>query len=481
MISRRHFLKTSSLGFISSILLSCSNEISKRKTPNILFIMLDDLGKEWVSCYGGDDVGMPNVEKLAKTGMLFHNAYCMPQCTPTRVTLLTGQYPFRHGWINHWDVPRWGGGCHFDASRNPSLAKILKAEGYETVAAGKWQINDFRVQPDAMEQHGFDDYLMWTGYETGNHPSAERYWSPYLHSKTGSKTVQGIFSEDIFADFIIHFMNVNKDKPMFIYYPMCLTHGPLIHTPLEPNVQEKIEKFKAMVRYTDFILGKLVAALDSLGIRENTIIIWTTDNGSSGGITGNINGRTVKGGKSQTTENGICVPFIVNCPGLVPTGTETDVLTDFTDILPTFAQLTGATKDYRFKYDGISIADVIMGKSSDSKREWILAMGGKNRAKLTENGVENEYNFRDRVIRDKRFKLYINTNRQPEKLVDLKSDPTEEINLLNNKNPVASNALKKFLVVLEEMPEKDSDPIYDPLPPQEWDVNITAKSQIWKK
>jgi arylsulfatase A-like enzyme len=481
MISRRHFLKVSGLGYLCSVLPFCSNKNFNNHKPNILFVMLDDLGKEWVSCYGGENVGMPNVEKLAKTGMLFHNAYCMPQCTPTRVTLLTGQYPFRHGWINHWDVPRWGGGCHFDADLNPSLAKILKSAGYKTAVAGKWQINDFRVQPDALAQHGFDDYLMWTGYETGNPPSAERYWSPYLHSKTGSKIVEGLFSEDIFANFIIQFMSENKNKPMFIYYPMCLTHGPLVHTPLEPNMQEKMAKYKAMVRYTDFILGKLVAAMDSIGIRENTIIIWTTDNGSSGGITGKLNGRPVKGGKSETTENGICVPFIVNCPGLVPAGEETDALTDFTDILPTFAELAGATKSNRFKYDGVSLADVIMGKSSDSKRQWILSMGGKNRAKLTESGVENEYIFRDRVIRDKRFKLYINTNRQPEKLVDLKADPAEKVNLRHSSNVAAQNALRKFLTILEKLPEKDSDPIYDPLPRQEWDVNITAKSQVWKK
>jgi arylsulfatase A-like enzyme len=443
--------------------------------------MLDDLGKEWVSAYGGEDVGMPNVNKLAETGLKFNNAYCMPQCTPTRITLLTGQYPFRHGWINHWDVPRWGGGCHFDAHKNPSLAKLMKTAGYRTCIAGKWQVNDFRVQPDALLQHGFESFCMWTGYETGNEPSAERYWDPYIFTKEGSRTVEGQFGEDIFCDFIIQFMKENRHHPMFIYYPMCLTHSPLITTPLEPKLEDNISKHKAMIRYSDYILKNLLDALVNLGLRENTIVFWTTDNGTSQSLTGTLHGRRVVGGKSETTENGICVPFIVNCPGLVPQGEETDILTDFTDIFSTCAEFAGCAPDQNYIYDGYSMADVILGKAKDSKREWILSMGGKNRARLTEKGVENEFVFRDRVIRDKYYKLYINSSRQPEKLINLENDPEEKINLIYSEDEVVRQVLEKFLAVLEKMPEKDNDPIYQPLAPQPWDVKITAKSQIWKK
>ena len=147
------------------------------RTPNILFILLDDMGKEWVSGYDADDIETPNIDNLAKEGMQFNNAWSMPQCTPSRITFMTGQYPFRHGWVNHYDVPRWGHGANFDSEKNPSIAKILKQAGYKTCVAGKWQVNDFRLQPEAMIKHGFDDYCMWTGAEGGNvEKSKERYW-----------------------------------------------------------------------------------------------------------------------------------------------------------------------------------------------------------------------------------------------------------------------------------------------------------------
>ena len=107
---------------------------------------------------------------------------------------------------------------------------------------------------------------------------------------------------------------------------MALTHGPLVHTPHEMDVKSKVDKHKAMTRYTDFLLGKIVKHLDELGIRKNTIIVWTTDNGTSGAFTNTLNGRSVKGGKTKTTENGVNAPFIVNCPGLIPEGVVSNAL-----------------------------------------------------------------------------------------------------------------------------------------------------------
>jgi arylsulfatase A-like enzyme len=449
--------------------------------PNILFILVDDLGKEWVPSYGAENIEMPNVDKLAATGMQFSNAYVMPQCTPTRLSFLTGQYPYRHGWVNHWDVPRWGGGAHYDWKRNPCISLVMKEAGYKSAIAGKWQINDFRVQADAMTEIGFDDYCMWTGGEGNNPASDERYWDPYIHTKEGSRTYDGAYGETLFTDFLIDFMKKHKDEPMFLYYPMVLTHVPLVTTPDETGVTTDFDKHKAMVRYTDKVLGKLVQALDELKIRDNTIIIWTTDNGTDTSITGRQNGRTVKGAKASTSEPGLCVPFIVNAPGLVPQGVTTDALIDVTDLLPTFADLGGGKLQEGYNYDGKSFADLILGKSQDSQKNWILGMGGRNDAKLTDDGVENAYDFRDRVIREKRFKLYVSSEKQAEKLVDVLADPDENTNLILSSDPEARAALTRMSALIPSFPDRDNDPIYTPNPDQPWDVKITAKSEVWKK
>ena len=441
------------------------------KPPNLVLIMVDDLGPEWISCYGGEGIETPNIDKLAEGGTLFRNAYSMPQCTPTRVTLLTGQYPFRHGWTNHWDVPRWGAGCHFDPGLNVTFARLLRDAGYATAIAGKWQINDFRVQPKILLRHGFDEWSMWTGGEGGNPVSNERYWNPYVYTnKATSRTYQGRFGPDIFNEFLVGFVHRNKERPMLLYYPMALTHGPLVPTPHEPFADTPIERHKAMVRYTDYLVGRLVKAFDDAGIRENTIVFLTTDNGTGRRITGRMNGRLVQGGKASLTENGPRQPFIVNGPGLVPAGVETDELTDFSDLLPTFCELAGVPLPEGTPLDGKSIAKLVLGKDRTGPRDWILAMGF-GAAVLDEKGVRGVREYAPRVIRDKRYKIHVHDGDVRE-LYDLAQDPGETKNLLNSDQSEHRTALRKLFRVAETLPDRDARPRYAPLPAQPWDVTI---------
>jgi len=449
--------------------------------PNILFILRDALGKEWVSAYGAEVFETPHIDRLAATGTRFENFYVMPQCTPTRLSFLTGQYPFRHGWVNHWDVPRWGGGAHYDWNLNPSIARVMQQAGYRTAVAGKWQINDFRVQPAAMRDLGFDDYCMWTGGQGDDPRSDLRYWDPYVHTKEGSATRRGKYGDDIFVDFLIDFMREHRNEPMFLYYPMCLPHEPLVTTPAEPGVTSKLDKHKAMVRYADHLTGRLVQALEDLGLREDTLVIWTTDNGTSSSITGTMKGRPVRGGKSLTVESGICVPFIVNCPGRVAGGKVSHALLTIADMLPTLAEIARGAPQSQFDYDGKPAAAALLGQADRSPHEWILSMGGKNEARLTEAGVENAYVYRDRVLRNERFKLYVDTQRRPVKLFDLLNDPWEEKNVMASSDSSAVAALVSLSRPLSQFPLRDRDPIYRPLPAQPWDVPISAKRQVWKK
>lgn len=471
--------------------MGCNNNRTTTVTPsqpNIIFIMVDDLGKEWVSHYGAENITTPNIDALAASGMTFHNVYSMPQCTPTRVTLLTGQYPFRHGWVNHWDVPRWGGGAHFDEEMNPSIGREMQKAGYTTCIAGKWQIDDFRVEPDALSKNGFDEYCMWTGYETGIEASINRYQDPYIFTKQGSHTYEGEFGPDVFKNFIIDFIANNKNKPMFIYYPMVLTHTPFVNTPLD-SATDNLGKHKAMVKYTDKITGEIIQALDDAGIRENTLVIWTTDNGTTGAITGKINGRMVKGGKAKTIESGINAPFIASWPSIIKPNQMSEALIDFTDFYPTFLDLAGvdlqkqpSENNKTFKIDGQSFKNALLEGKEASGREWILGMGGGNHAALTKNGVENQYIFRDRVLRNKKYKLYINSEREAESFFDLQLDPEEKVNLIDSLNSEErKNNFQQLYEVMQSFPFKDNDPMYQANPAQAWDVAVTEESQKWKK
>ena len=441
--------------------------------PNILFIMVDDLGKDWISSYGAEDITTPNIDALAAGGMKFHNAYSMPACSPSRVTLLTGKYPWRNGFVSHWDVPRWGV-AYFDWKKkeNTTFARLMKELGYATCAAGKWQINDFRIEPQAMKKHGFDDWAMWTGFEAGNPVSGERYQDAYINTPTdGSRTYIGKFGPDIYTDHLINFMRNHKEEPMCLYYPMALVHPPQVSTPDEPDAKIHLDKHKAMVRYVDKLVGRLVDTLDELGIRERTIVIFATDNGTVPGVTGTLNGLRVKGAKGKAVELDVCSPFIVNCPGIVPEGVETDALTDLSDMLPTFVELSGGQVPEDLVIDGTSIAPLILGKNQDSEREWIMALGS-GAARLTENGVRGANDFEKRVIRDKQYKVWVSTEKQIIRLHDLREDPWEEKNLLNSDRDEDKKALQKFQAVVDSLPDKDADILYELRASNTWDQEL---------
>jgi len=367
-------------------------------------------------------------------------------------------------------VPRWGVG-YFDWKQreNTTFARLMKDLGYKTCAAGKWQINDFRIEPQAMKKHGFDDWAMWTGWETGNPPSGKRYQDPYINTPAGSKTYKDKFGPDIYTDHIIQFMKEHKKDPMCLYLPMTLPHTPFVVTPDEPKASSKLDRHKAMVRYIDKLIGKLVKALEELAIRDNTILIFTTDNGSVGSITGTLNGTKVQGGKSKEKESGICAPFIVNCPGLVPAGKVTDALTDFSDLLPTFVELGGGKVPEDLVVDGQSIAPLILGKEKDSKRKWIMALGF-GPAKVDQDGVKPRDPFTTRVIRDKKYKVWVSKDKKMVRLHDLTEDPWEEINLIESKKEEHSMAKGKFSKILYSLPDKDARPLYQPRASNPWDI-----------
>jgi arylsulfatase A-like enzyme len=336
--------------------------------PNIVFILIDNLGQEWFDCYGSEEHCTPQMDRLAAAGVRFANCYTSTVCGPSRVELLTGRYPFRTGWYLHHDAALYSGGG-FDPKREVTIARVLRDAGYATGMTGKWQINNLYDEPDALRQHGFQESLVtpmsidrdkvddafWhqfrqairdnnaTFLQESTRKQESRYWDPVVIKDGKRDTLKGRFGPDVFQEFAIDFVRRHRDGPFFLYYPMVLTHGSSAahaltptpanrdHPPTDPH-----QAFADMVRYTDRLVADFIAALEKHGVRDNTLVLVASDNGSDESVTGRRNGRVVKGGLYHITENGSNVAFFVNSPKLVPGG-RVGSLTDFTDVFPTCA------------------------------------------------------------------------------------------------------------------------------------------------
>jgi len=400
---------------------SCQHATAAKPTgrpPNILFILLDNVGKDWFRCYGSQEDQTPHIDRLARTGLKFRNFYVTPVCSTTRVMLLTGRYPFRTGWHTHHDPAIYGGG-YFDWKREICLARVMKSAGYDTCISGKWQINDLfdPKQKDAIRRHGFDEYCLFPEGKKGHPAHKKRYWDPYVIRDGKKLETAGRFGPDIFTDYLIDYMGRHRDRPFFAYYPTILTHIPVTSTPLNKNQDlTPRQHFAGMLRYADHLIGRLIGALDRLGLRDNTIVIITVDNGTDNGtdqkaiesLGGRIGGRISGEGIYSLTERGINMPFIVNCPALVRGGRESDDLIDASDILPTLAGLAGAQLPRGVTIDGRSFAPQLLGKRPAKPwRTWCLTQYYKNR-----------------VVRGQRFKLYSAGD-----FYDLSEDPLEQHSL----------------------------------------------------
>lgn len=426
--------------------------------PHVLFILADDLGAEWLSTTGGA-LATPHLDALAASGTTFTRAWSQPKCTPSRITLLTGQYPFRHGWVDHWDVPRWGE-AWFDPAEYHTLPEVMSAAGYRNVAAGKWQVNDFRET--ALHSHHFQDWLMWTGYEDGRPQSAERYADPFLHDPTGTRTHEGEWGPDLFVDFLCERISEEAGAgPLFLYYPMVLPHGPYVPTPRQPGVEGRAACYAAMVQHVDHLVGRLVTCLEENGLREETLVIFTTDNGTGGELTGTTSdGAKVRGGKGRLSQAGIAAPFLVSWPGSVPAGRTSDALLDFTDLLPTLAEVAGAELAVDLELDGTSQLGEWLGREDAPRRQWTLAMGGGKARLDGETGrVLPAKSWADRAVSDGRYKLWYQDG-QPSRLHDLLHDPREEIDLLESQDAGVRAALIRLQEVVAGLPVRDAAPRY---------------------
>ncbi|VGO18547.1 sulfatase-like hydrolase/transferase [Pontiella sulfatireligans] len=315
--------------------------------PNVVIIMVDDLGAEGVGCYGNTGYSTPNIDRLASQGARFNNAYGTPSCSPSRAMILSGLYTNRSGILE-----RLGSGTpNCLPGHIPTFADLFQKNGYRTGIAGKWHLGDFDFYPDHPTSHGFDDYFMWLkNYDFVTH---ERYYDPVVWQDQKITTYDGKYGPDLYCEFICNFIEENKERPFLAYYPMALVHKEFHQPPkLEgikhflPESAASVDKtFGLMVAYTDLLVGRIMDKLDELGLTENTLLIFTADNGTPNAITCRLGDQKVKGGKLSLIESGYRVPYIARWPGKIPVGV-CDAFFTHADLFPSLAGLTGLPMDY---------------------------------------------------------------------------------------------------------------------------------------
>ena len=379
--------------------------------PNVLLIMADDLGAEALACYGNTVFTTPNLDRMAAEGARFDNAYSTPVCSPTRAMILTGLFPNRTGILERLDSPD---DREELINRLPvhlnTFGTVFKSEGYATAIAGKWHLGNFRTCPDQPMSHGFDEYCLWVQWLDGKRYS--RYYAPH-NWENGEFRQHGeeVYGPDLYSDFLIDFMKRNKDKPFLAYYPMNLIHGPL-HVP--PGLKELAErKFPDdlgkndrlaghMTTYMDAIVGKLLGALDEIGVAGNTLVIFTGDNGCSNSIVSRLGDFHLRGGKRTMNEAGTRVPFIAKWPGRIKPGTRTQILC-LADMLPTLAAL--ANVPLKHEVDGMDLSHNLLGTSGVDREYFPMAFEGgcrfvrDDRFRLHEDGRFYEVPVGDNVSR----------------------------------------------------------------------------------
>lgn len=401
-MNRRYFLKKIGMGatvaFAASVMGPLADKVSAADPakPNILLFHIDDLGWSDVSCYvapyGEVYIETPNIDQLAADGIRFTDGYatcCV--CSPSRASVMTGKYPQRTGITNHLLASGAGEGYPSStkevlcpgqlqdlAFEEVTVAEILKGQGYKTCHLGKWHLNETASM--YPQYHGFDKNV--GGISTGRPGSG--YHHPYSYGSLVS--YEGSYLSYQLAEETIDFIQESYDesKPFFINFCHYAVHEPIIKDGVgqgpadltakyeaksKPSryssVSSLVDDYAAMTEAVDIALGQVIAKLEQLNIRNNTLIVFTSDNGGHRAATSNW---PLRGSKQDPYEGGVREPWIASWPGVIPAGVVSDEQVTGVDILPTFCDVARASLPAGQAIDGVSLLPVMKGTGELKKR-----------------------------------------------------------------------------------------------------------------
>lgn len=435
--------------------------------PNIVFILVDDLGQRDLGVYGSSFYETPNVDRIAREGALFTAAYAAsPVCSPSRASILTGRWPQRTGITDFIQADKGNGPEKWKRNTplkpapnedrlsldSPTLAKALKARGYATFFAGKWHLGPEGFWP---ENQGFE--INKGGTDAGGPYGGRKYFSPYGNARLPDGPA-GEHLPDRLAEETTQFIEAHRDRPFFAYLSFYSVHTPLMaredlrakyeakraRLGLQPAWAREGERdvrlvqehatYAAMVEAMDLAVGKVLAKLDELGLSDRTVVVFTSDNGglstSEGSPTSNL---PLRGGKGWMYEGGIRIPFVMRWPAMIPPGSVVDAPTSGPDFYPTLLEAAGGGAETGDPQDGISLLPLLRGESApDRALYWHYPHYG------------NQGGAPGAAIRRGKWKLIEWMEDQRIELFDLEKDLGERSNLVYHESKQA-DALRSEL------------------------------------
>lgn len=395
--------------------------------PNILMIMVDDLGYGDLSSYGAKDLKSPCIDSLMKSGMRIDNFYAnCPVCSPTRASLLTGRYPDLvgvPGVIRTHIENNWG----YVSPHAVMLPRVLKSAGYHTAIVGKWHLG--LESPNKPNDHGFDFFHGYLGDMMDDYYNHRRHGINYMRKDEAEIDPKG-HATDLFTEWSVDYIKdrAKKDDPFFLYLAYNAPHTP-IQPPKEwfekvkkreKGITDKRAKLVGLIEHMDEGIGKVISALKKSGAADNTLVIFTSDNGGQDNV--GANNGSLREGKQDMYEGGIKEPFCAVWPGKIKAGSRnTDRVSITMDLYPTMCEAAGAKFDHEI--DGRSILPTLLGKVQpveDRYLFWVRLEGGHY-------GGRPYY-----AARKGDYKLVHNIAFEPMELYNLREDPGEERPLPKN-------------------------------------------------
>ena len=420
--TRRGFLKAAGIGtaaLASAGKLTAAEHEAAGK-PNILMILVDDLGYGDLSSYGATDLKTPNIDNLMAAGMRFDNFYAnCPVCSPTRAALLSGCYPDMvgvPGVIRTHITNNWG----YLSPHAVLLPKLLKPAGYHTAIIGKWHLG--LESPNTPIERGFDHFHGFLGDMMDDYYNHRRHGNNYMRLDGKEIDPEG-HATDLFTQWAIDYIDdrAKSNRPFFLYLAYNAPHTP-IQPPedwldrvkkRQPGISDRRAKLVALIEHLDDGIGKVIATLTDAGVSDNTLVIFTSDNG--GQLGAGANNGPLRAGKQDMYEGGIREPMCAVWAGRIKPGTRSGRVALTMDLYPTICEAAGAKINHQI--DGRSILPTLLGKSQPDKDRflfWVRREGGGYGGRAYYAARYGDY------------KLLQNNPYEPMELYNLKDDPQEQ-------------------------------------------------------